>query len=282
MTAVYVSLGVAAFLAWGASGNIGWVVRFFRVPGALLLVWLALMELWLVLRVRSHFEEGEPLRTAWTWISLSALCQFVGTCCSQVLGLKEGINLLARLPGWNAGISDSIRQSGLLFGGSFRYGLLAIGLARMLRAYRKHDALGRLRAADWVILALACAYVVEEFRGVAVALRNGKHPGTWEVAGWPVDPLLVVLLGIAIVLHRSSRRLGPGWRTSCWAAYSIGIFLVLLGDFGMWLTNYGYLGLRSSAVVWFVWLPAGCAFALAPAYRLESITRAVRERRHAF
>ena len=55
VTSVYLALGVAAFVAWGATGNLTWVVGYFRVPGALLLVWMALMELWLSLRVRQHF-----------------------------------------------------------------------------------------------------------------------------------------------------------------------------------------------------------------------------------
>lgn len=275
VTSIYVSLGVVAFVAWEATGNVGWVVRFFRVPGALLLVWLALIEYWLTLRVRRQFPPGEALHTAWGWISLSALCQLLGAACTQVLAFNDGLNFLARLPNWTDASSSAFRQVGLLLGGLFRYGLLATGLMVTVRAYRRAGFLGRLRVVDRVLLWAAGAYVVLEFAAVARAIRNGKHPGLLEVAGWPVDPLLVLLLGGALLLHRSARGMGPGWRSRCWASYSIGILLVLLGDVGLWLTQYGYLTWPSSSVVWYIWLPAGCAFALAPAHRLETICRAV-------
>ena len=54
-----------------------------------------------------------------------------------------------------------------------------------------------------------------------------------EVAGSPVDPLLVLLFGEALLLHRSVRGMGRGWISRCWSAYSVGIFLVLLGDLGL-------------------------------------------------
>ena len=48
---------------------------------------------------------------------------------------------------------------------------------------------------------------------------------------------------------------------------SIGVFLTAIGDAGIWAAAYGYLPYPWSAAVWFVWLPAAAAFALAPAYR---------------
>jgi hypothetical protein len=63
VTSIYLSLGVVAFVGWGATGNIAWVVSFFAY-GALLLVSLALIELWLALRVRQHFQPGDVLHMA--------------------------------------------------------------------------------------------------------------------------------------------------------------------------------------------------------------------------
>jgi hypothetical protein len=121
--------------------------------------------------------------------------------------------------------------------------------------------------------------VVWEAAGVVTAVRNGKRPGLLEVASWPVDPLLVLLVAEALLLNRSAREMGAGWVSRCWRSYSIGVFLVLLGDLGLWLTAYGYLPWPWNSVVWYIWLPASCAFALAPAYQLETIFQAVTEER---
>jgi hypothetical protein len=51
------------------------------------------------------------------------------------------------------------------------------------------------------------------------------------------------------------------------------------GKFGLWVTSYDYLHWPWSAVVWYIWLPANCALALAPAYQLETIFQAVTEGR---
>ena len=274
---VCLSLGIVALVGWGATGNVSWVVSFFRVPGALLTVSLALIEFWLCLRVRTHFLPGEALHSAWAWIGLSAFCQLFSAIFTQVLSPSGGINPLVILPGWSETTAAALREFGLVLGGTLRYGLLAVGLLGALFAYRRANLLGRLRLVDWLLLGTAIAYVSREFAGVAVALRNGKHPDVLEVAAWPVDPLLVMLFGEALLLHRSVREMGRGWISRCWSAYSVGIFLVLLGDLGILLTNYAYLVWPWNAVVWYIWLPAGCAFALAPAYQLETIYLAVTE-----
>jgi hypothetical protein len=275
VTSIYLALGIVAFVVWGATGNIAWVDSFFKVPGALLLVWLALIEFWLSHRVRQHFQPGEALHNAWIWINLSALCHFLGESGLQVLGLRGGISPLAHLPNWTPGAAEAVRQLGQTLGGPFRYGLLAAGLFSALKAHRQAGLLGRLRVTDWMLLALAGAYVVMEFAGVVTAIRHGKHPSLIEVSHWPVDPLLVLLCAEALLLHRSIRNMGVGWIGRCWSMYSMGVFLVLLGDLGLWLTAYGYLISPWNSLVWYIWLPAGCAFALAPAYQLETIFQAV-------
>ena len=106
------------------------------------------------------------------------------------------------------------------------------------------------------------------------ALRAGNHPVLFEVVRWPVDPLLCLLLAEGLLLHRSVQQMGSGWISRCWGSMSMGIFLVLLGDLGIWLTSFGYLVWPWNSVIWYVWLPAASAFAVAPAYQLEAISSA--------
>jgi hypothetical protein len=56
---------------------------------------------------------------------------------------------------------------------------------------------------------------------------------------------------------------------------SIGVSLVLLGELGLLLAAYYCLPWPWNSLVWYISLPASCAFALAPAYRLETIFQAV-------
>ena len=178
------------------------------------------------------------------------------------------------MPGWSQPTAQLFRQAGLILGGTFRYGLLAAGLFWSLRVYRRTGFLSRLRAVDWVLLALAGAYLAREVTSVVAAIRAGKHPDLFEIAGWPVDPLLCLLLAEALLLHRSVQQMGSGWISRCWGSMSMGIFLVLLGDLGIWLTSFGYLVWPWNSVIWYVWLPAASAFAVAPAYQLEAICSA--------
>jgi len=60
----------------------------------------------------------------------------------------------------------------------------------------------------------------------------------------------------------------------CWIAFSMGIALVVLGDICIWANAYGYLRNSWSYIEWYVWLPAGAAFALAPVYQMEVIQKA--------
>lgn len=276
-SSIFLSLGIVALVAWGATGNVAWVVDFFRIPGALLLSWLAFVEFWLALRVQRHFLPGEPLHRAWLWICAAALAHFLSAVCAQILSLNGGINPLAHLPNWTNSAAESFRNLGLVVGGTFRYALLAIGLFSILKVYRRAGFLGRWRLVDWVLLAATGAFVALEFGSLAVDLVKGKHPGLLEVVGWPVDPLLWLLFAEALLLVRSVREMGGGWISRCWRSYSIGIFLVLLGDLGLELTAYGYLPWPWNSVVWYIWLPAACAFAVAPAYQLETIYQASTE-----
>ena len=78
----------------GVTNNVRWVESFFRVPGAVLLVWLAAIEFWFCNRVREHFSTDEPLNTAWTLIGASALFHLVGAIFAQLLGLNGGMHRL--------------------------------------------------------------------------------------------------------------------------------------------------------------------------------------------
>ena len=281
LTAGYLAVGLTALCAWWVTRDDAWVIEFFRVPGAALLVTLAAIELLLSIRVVREFSPGQLMRTAWKLIALSSVCDLGGALASQIFGTDSQLNVLRFLPGWSPPAAGTIRQFGLLLGGPCRFAFLAAGLFWTLRVYRRSGFLGRLALLDWVALGLVAVYIGSEARDLILALHAGKQPTPSEIMGWPVDPLLWLLLLEALLLYRSVRETGIGWIGRCWRAFSIGIALITLGDIAIWATNYGYLPWPWSGLGWYIWLPAAAAFAMAPAYQLEAVREARSARGHA-
>jgi hypothetical protein len=271
--ATYLAVGLLAFAAWRIGGNDAWIEEFFRVPGALLLVWLAATGLLFSVRVSRGFFPGESMHAAWQLIAFSAACEFAGAALVQLFGTQSRLNPLHYFSG-GAALAPALRLAGLVLDGPCRFALLAAALFLVLRIYRRTGFLGRYTAIDWVMLAGFGAYVVREAVDVVVRIRHGKPLSLAEILNLPVDPLLWVLLAEALRLFRSVRKMGAGWIGKCYGAFSAGIFLVLLGDVALWATNWGYLPWPWSALGWYVWIPAAGAFALAPTYQWEAMRHA--------
>ena len=105
---LYNAIGVAAFAAWRITGDLSWVTQFFRVPAALLMLWLATVEVWLSILALNQFSVGEPLRRAWFLITISAGCDLLGTVLIQILGGGSGLNPMTRIPGWSASDAEDL------------------------------------------------------------------------------------------------------------------------------------------------------------------------------
>ena len=273
-TGAYLASGLAWFAVWRWTGNDRWIEEFFKRPAALLLVSLAAIELCFSLMVLREFSPGQPMRKAWRLIACSAGFGVVATVCIQVLAIHSTLNPLTLMAWWDGSTANSIRDFGLVLGGTCRFAFLAAGLAWALRVYSQSRLLARLSAMDWSVLATVAIYMVLELYGVVLAVRSGKQFTPTMVLGWPTDPLLLVLLAEALLLYRSVRQMGSGWIGRCWGAFSIGIFLTVVGDVIIWATSWGYLPWPWSSLGWYIWLPAGAAFAIAPIHQHEAIQHA--------
>jgi len=117
-------------------------------------------------------------------------------------------------------------------------------------------------------------YVAREILDVVEAFQRGQHFRFAVMAGWPVDFLLWFSLAQALQLRRSAARMGSGWIGRCWKTYSWGVFLLCIAVAALWATEWDYLPWPWSSLIWYLWLPAGTVFAMAPAYQLEAIRRA--------
>jgi hypothetical protein len=273
VTASYLVVGLVVLGVWQIAGNNAWIEEFFRVPGALLLVWLAAVGLLFSLRVYPGFLPAEPMRRAWRLIALSAGSELAGSILIQVFGIQSRLNPLTYLPHGTEQV-PVLRSLGAFFDGPCRFALLATALFLVLRIYRQSGFLGRYTALDWVVLTGFGAYVAREAVEVVVAMQRGKPFSPAQILNLPADPLLWVLLAQALRLLRSVQQMGAGWISRCYGAFSVGIFLILVGDVAIWATSWGYLPWPWSALGWYVWIPAAVAFALAPVYQWEAMQSA--------
>jgi hypothetical protein len=273
VTASYLIVGLVVFAVWQITGNNAWIEGFFRIPGAMLLVWLGAVGLLFSLRVCRGFFPGEPMRRAWQWIVLSAGSELAGSILNQVFGAQSRLNPLTYFP-HGTEQAPVFHTVGAFLDGPCRFALLATGLFLVLRVYRQSGFLGRYAAVDWVVLTGFGAYVAREAADVVAAMQRGRPFPVAEILNLPTDPLLWVLLAQALQLLRSVRQMGAGWISKCYGAFSVGIFLELVGDVAIWATNWGYLPWPWSALGWYVWIPAAVAFALAPVYQWEAMQSA--------
>jgi hypothetical protein len=273
LTAGYLALGLAIFVYWLVSRNVQPLTQFFRVPGAILFVWLAATQLWFATRICRELVPGEPLEIAWRMIAISATCDLLGTICIQWLAADSPIDPLHYFH-HSAGLEATIRECGLLLGGVCRFTPLCAGLFIVLRFYRIAGFLSRLTGFDLVLLLAFAGYLLGEGTELLMALSDGKRLGMREGLNLPVDPLLWLLLGEALLLYRSIQKTGMGLIPRCWAAFAAGIFLILLADVSLWAARIGYLPWPWSALEWYLWVPAEAAFALAPAYQFIAMEQA--------
>ncbi|HEY1341243.1 MAG TPA: hypothetical protein VGF59_27220 [Bryobacteraceae bacterium] len=274
LTAAYLVAGTAAFVLWRNTGNEFWVNTLFRAGSSVLLVFLAALQFWLSARVCGQFASDDALRRAWLIIAASAGFDFVASLVVQAPGLAAGLGFLVRSPAWPGMTPGALRSIGLVVGGTCRFALLAGGLLLVLRVYRRSGFLGRPSPLDWLLLGLLAAYIGREAWDTAREIRRGAAVSAPEVLTWPVDPLLLALLAEGMLLARSVQGMGMSAVGRVWQAFSTGIFLVSLGDVGLWAEAYSYLRWPYTAAIWYIWVPASAAFALAPAYQLKAMREA--------
>jgi len=127
------------------------VVTFFRVPGALLAVFLALAGVWFPLRVVAHFRPNEPMHLVWLFLSGSSAFEAVGEICTQILSVESAINPLMLTSWWSADTATRVHDYGQLLSGTCRFTLLAIGLYLASRIFRQTGLQTRLTALDWTV-----------------------------------------------------------------------------------------------------------------------------------
>jgi hypothetical protein len=269
---IYLAVGLLVWAGWIFSGTFTPVAAWFAYTDAPFLMLVALLEFVLASQAAGQFEADEPLHTAWQFVGAAAGLRVLAMVMGHWLGVKTPLNPIV----W-AGrpVPDWIKPSGLFLGGAPTMALLAAGLWRVIRLYRRLGFGRKLRLPDWLLLGAACAYVLWTF-GLVIRLMylGQKTAGIVEMISWTADPLLCVLLFEALLLLRSVRVMGGGLVADCWLAYVIAIALTIAGDISIWVESYQLVPWPWRSLGWYIWYAAAIAYTAAPAFQLEAISKA--------
>lgn len=274
---IHLAVALYTYIAWELTGDDYALNLFFRYQGTIYFVACSSIELGMSLFAWRQFSPGEPLRRAWSLITMAAACHFAGGVFQHLLGSDSRLNPLRYCCGYLLETipAESLHQFGLLVSGPLAMIFLGGGLWVVLRIYSRLGLLVRLTKIDFVLLFIVILYtlrfvyeLIEWFRISAVTLTLNN------VFSWASDPLLCLLLLEAIYIRRAVINMGGGLIARCWGAFTVAIFITSVGDIGLWDMSHGYLSAGLSALTWYVWFLASAAFALAPTYQVEVLIKA--------
>ncbi len=269
-TALLLVTGIPVLLFSLANDDYQAVQLYFDYLSTPFLVLCALTEMVLSQRAAQLFAPGEPLRSAWRAIRIAAAFHAIGLVMWHMLGANRPWNPLTYSASlWNEGVARQLQDAGYVFSGPLRMAVLAVGLGLALRAINRSTRLRVTASAYALLVPVALFACYQTFLFVQQTLA--AQPRNWaRLFDGANEPLLAALLFEALLIYRALSEMGGGLIARCWGAFAAGIVLTCLGTVGEWATNYNYLPWPYSSIVWYVWIPAAAAYALAPAYQLEA------------
>jgi Putative zinc-finger len=263
----HVMLGFVAYAAWRFTGNPRWVRAFFGSAGDLFLMELAIAAFYLALEVRRGFSVGEPLYRGWYLITTAFACDVLGSIFGKLLATQPN-------PLWNFFIPEQLHQFGLFMGGPLEMLLLGGGLLSIVHAYHRAGIITfDLSTPELLLLASAMAYTLCANIQADAAIHSGMIWTLQDSMKVSLDPLLLVLLGAAMVLRRSVQNLGEKALARCWSAMVWAICLIFVGDMIHWATTYHLLPAQIGSIGWHVWFVSGTSYALACAFQLQAMEK---------
>jgi hypothetical protein len=267
-TGFHLLVGIIACCVWQISGDPKWVRQFFNSAGDLFLLEMAAATFYVSFRASMGFTRGEPLYQGWYLVTTSFACGAVGYIFSKLLATHPN-------PLWSSVRPQDLHQFGLLLGGPLEFVLLGCGMFSVLRAYHRAGIMTHvLSTGEYVLLACTAAYTLCESTQVVMSIRAGVPWSLQDCIKATNDPLLLVLLGAALVLRRSVYNFGDKGFSRCWTAMVCAISFVFAGNMIDWATAYQYLPHQMTWIGWHVWFVSSASYALGCAFQLQAMGRA--------
>lgn len=273
VAAAHLGGGLILWTAWRLGAAFGPLEAYFAGPGPLFLAGFALLELTLAAYAWSRFTWDQPMWAAWGCLTLAAALRLSGMVIAHILTASTWLN---PIPAW-AG-REPLHDIGIMLTGPGHVLLVILAMVIALQVYWAEGWRARLHRGDWLALAAAGAYVLRQLYELAFVYREEmlRQPG--KLFNWITDPALLLGLGLALLLYRTSGGFaGGGLVGRCWACYAVGMGLSAVGDMGFWTVYSSRLTWeQASLVTWFIWYPAAAAYTLGPALQVEAM-QAVRK-----
>jgi hypothetical protein len=265
-------LGVGLWIWWRVTDGFWPLQVFFQIVNPLALAGLAGCQLWLAIRCWRGFRASQTMWAVWGGLTAAAAAQLTGSVIAQVLSARTPLNPWPQLAG-----NAELRGFGVACAGPLHLSLLLLSFALAIAVHRSFGWRGRLRWYDWAVILAVAAFTGRQARDLFV-LYPDQMTSAVRMIPWLTDPLLLVLMVLALILWRSAGSMRGGLTGLCWGFYGLGILLTAVGDLALWTVWSGHLKTQDASLVsWLVWLPAYGAFALGPACQLEAVRLARRK-----
>lgn len=252
-------VGLIGWLRAYLTGDWTGVETFFRYPNAFFTLLFSAAGVGLSFYARSQFAGQNTLRSAWTFLSFAAGAHFAGR-------LLQTVDLGALSTG------PALHELGEVIGGPVQFAMLLVGLIRAAGSLRQLGVFRHLTRTDYLLFAVVGALTVRTFFGIYHFVHAGKIILWARVILWTSDPLLLMLLIVAVFIRRSALNLGHGMIAKCWRSYVAAVVLTSLADASLWCFSCSTFPMWNS-LGWYVWLIADAAFALGPAYQIAAVER---------
>jgi hypothetical protein len=278
----YMLFALAAVGLYLGTGQTVWVNVFFRYPGALFLLLCAIAEAGFAFAVWRRFDAGEPLARAWLLLALAGAFRVVSVLLVHVLAVPIRFNPVYVSSFWSQELASHLGRLGTLLGGPVLFLVMAAGLAAVVRVHWQLNIVSRLKAVDYLLVAMVGTYAVYQIYDMTYWLNQRQSVSIEWLTRWATDPLLAVLLLEALLLRRGVVAMKGALIAQCWGAYAVGILLTSIGNITLWATAYGYLDEPWVSLSWTIWLPAAALFAAAPAWQYQVLRVALAPVRPSF
>lgn len=268
--AIHYAIGMAAYLHFLVTGSYRYLTWYFLLFGTTFFLLTTAAEFYLAFECRAGFERDEPMRMTWTFIALSSLSRFVAAALVSLDHWRDGNGssaLAVILP-------KGLAHAGEVIGGPLSMIFLAIALSRVLTIQYRFGVLRGLTRIDMLLIAVIITYTLREFASIVGYLGPSyPSPSITKAMLWTSDPLLSLLLVQAVLIRRSTIRVGMGLISRCWGMYVLAIVTTVAGDASIWAVGEGLISAPALiALTWYIWFFSAAAFASAPAYQLAAMT----------